>query len=180
MGTKEVQVICRQCGKSIDKSKAYLDDKRKSFYFCDVFCAIEYDKSKKINQKIKKKENKQTDKNRTERKKSDREELFDYISSLYGYFPKFMPQKVKQLTDDGMTYKGIELALRYWVETLNHGWGEESGVGIVPYIYEDAKEFWNKKQSIKKKSTEIPKDNVIVNKNTSKNLSLLKYKIRNK
>jgi len=178
--TNDKQVICRHCGKLIDKETAYSDAKRKTYYFCDVYCAIEYDKERQKKSKPPKATKVKEEPIKVENKKSDRESLFDYIVELYGYFPSYIPYKVKNMIDDGFTYKGVELALKYWVETLEHGWNEKSGIGIVPYIYEDAKNFWIKQQNIKVKVGKYKEDNIIKASSTSKNLSLLKYKMRKK
>jgi hypothetical protein len=72
----------------------------------------------------------------------DRKELMDYICELFTV--KSPPMKIlaqiKNFEDDyNCTSKGILLTLRYFHEILGNPVNDET-VGIVPYIYEEAKQ----------------------------------------
>lgn len=63
--------------------------------------------------------------------------------------------QIKQFKNEyGYRYKGMELALRYHYEILGNRIRENDGVGIIPYVYEKAKQQYIKKQNI----AEIAKD----------------------
>lgn len=78
--------------------------------------------------------------------KKELKELKDYI-----YFDLYkknvsMPFIMKQISEFrneyGFRYKGMELALRYYYETLGNSLNENHGVGIIPYVYDEAKKHY--------------------------------------
>ncbi|MEM5009391.1 hypothetical protein WKH57_01590 [Niallia taxi] len=76
----------------------------------------------------------------------DYKTLMAYISSLYrvDYPSMIIKKQIKDYKDEGYKYKGMELALRYFYETLDNRVQENTGVGIIPYVYEDAKKHYMK------------------------------------
>jgi hypothetical protein len=80
-----------------------------------------------------------------------RKELIEYICVLYKIeIPTGMILKqIKNFTEEyKYKYKGIELALRYFYETLDNKPRQGDGIGIVPYVYDDAKRHYIKKMAI--------------------------------
>jgi molybdopterin converting factor small subunit len=80
-----------------------------------------------------------------QRNKEDRKELIEYICNLYNLdAPTGLI--LKQVKDFQETYnykfKGIMLALQYFHDTLDNPVREGDGIGIVPYVYEDAKRHY--------------------------------------
>lgn len=75
---------------------------------------------------------------------SDRKDLLDYIIELQGH-KKLNPKLLSQIKDwqekFGFKYKGIELTLRYFHEIKGNAY--DDGIGIVPYVYEDAEKFYS-------------------------------------
>lgn len=53
---------------------------------------------------------------------------------------------IKRYTKDGMTYSGIKYAL--WYQTAIKGIPYE-GLGLVPYLYSEAKQYWKDMQRVK-------------------------------
>lgn len=89
-------------------------------------------------------------------RKQHREDLIAYICELYRIpvLNGFMLKQIKDYQDDyGYTIKGMELALRYFHETLGNSVGGK-GVGIIPYIYDDAKLHHITMSNITRKATE--------------------------
>lgn len=83
-----------------------------------------------------------------EQTKRDKEILENYIKELFNW--DTLPEKVvKQLkaymtdTTKNYTYSGIYKTLKYHYE-IKHGQIEKAngGIGIVPYVYEEAKRYW--------------------------------------
>lgn len=65
--------------------------------------------------------------------------------------------QLKRMTDDGMTYGGIRYALWYSVNVKQMPY---RGVGIIPYVYEEAKTYWQWQQRMKKQvASWQPQDN---------------------
>lgn len=98
-----------------------------------------------------------------------RKELIDYILDLYRLDAPtgMMLKQIKEFQEDfKYKLKGIELALRYFHETLGNSVQEGSGLGIVPYIYEDAKRHYMMKmkveQSMNNFESNIEKNVVVV------------------
>lgn len=51
-----------------------------------------------------------------------------------------MLKQIKEYQEEyGYKLKGIELALRYFYETLDNKPREGDGIGIVPFVYDEAK-----------------------------------------
>lgn len=80
------------------------------------------------------------------REKTDKEQLDDYIKKLFQMQyvdPKIQLQIKKYVQDYNYTYSGIQKALQYYYEIKN---GDKSkaknGIGIVPYIYKDAYNYF--------------------------------------
>lgn len=168
-------VKCRFCGAEIEKEIAYQDTTRKSFYFCSNEHFIEYEQ--KHDKKIVKSKNP----TKTQVPNDAYKQLIDYIYVLYNkQIPNFVFKQINDMVKreiNPLTYKGIELSLRYWVDTLEKGFDKNNGVGIVEYVYSDAEQFWKDKQRIKKASKSMKKDNVIANKGVV-NMNAMKYRIR--
>lgn len=71
----------------------------------------------------------------------DRTQLIDYILELYDLRRPtgMMLMQIKRFQDEfDYTYKGMELTLRYFHEVLGNEVQENGGIGIIPYVYEDA------------------------------------------
>jgi hypothetical protein len=80
-----------------------------------------------------------------------RKQLIEYICQLYRLdAPTGLI--LKQIKDFQVDYKyklkGMELALRYFHETLGNPVQQGAGIGIVPFVYEEAKNDYIKKMKI--------------------------------
>jgi len=85
------------------------------------------------------------------REGQDYEDLKSYICQLYRLDAPtgLMLKQIKEYKEElKYKYKGMELALRYFHETLGNRVQENSGVGIIPFVYEDAKSNYIKQQRI--------------------------------
>jgi hypothetical protein len=81
-------------------------------------------------------------------------ELIDYICQLYGLTAPSMLilSQIKRFKEvDGFTYKGMKAALQYFFELQHNDVHASNGVGIIPYIYEEVKEFHAQKKRRKEK-----------------------------
>lgn len=76
-----------------------------------------------------------------ERVKTDWDELFEYITELYGEKPTAL--MFRQMSDYRKTYgftdKGMYLTLKYFYETLGNSIKDDTGLGIIVYMYDKAK-----------------------------------------
>ena len=78
---------------------------------------------------------------------AERKALLDYIKSLDPNANFILiGSQLKRMIDEGMTYAGIRYALWY---NINIRGLEYKGVGIVPYVYEEAKAYWQWQQRMK-------------------------------
>jgi hypothetical protein len=74
--------------------------------------------------------------------KEDWSELYEYIVELYGYKPTgIMFKQLGAFRKDPYNYtnKGMYLTLKYFYETKGQSVIENKGLGIIPYVYEEAK-----------------------------------------
>ncbi len=88
-----------------------------------------------------------------QRESVDRKELIDYICKLYGIetLTGMMLKQIKDFHEEyHYKYKGMELALRYFFETLNNQIQDGTGIGIIPFVYEDAKNYYVMKMKVEK------------------------------
>lgn len=106
-----------------------------------------------------------------QRESQDYKDLVVYICELYRLqAPTGMMLKQLKEYREELHYKskGMELALRYFYETLGNSVQDGTGVGIIPYVYEDAKKHYIMRMKVKEsveangdKQTEIKK--VVIN-----------------
>ena len=87
--------------------------------------------------------------------KEDWDKLFKYICELYNIDcpTGFMFKQLKTYREDYQyTNNGIYLTLKYYYETLENEVLEDTGLGIVPYYYEQAKkhntDIWDIEDSL--------------------------------
>lgn len=89
---------------------------------------------------------------------AERKALLAYIKEL-DHNANFIAigSQFKRMTDDGMTYSGIRYALWYSVNIKQMPY---KGVGIVPYVYEEAKAYWQWQQRMRQQAASWqPQDN---------------------
>jgi hypothetical protein len=82
-----------------------------------------------------------------------RKELLAYICEIYKLEAPtgMMLKQIKDFKDElHYKYKGMELALRYFYETLGNSVQSGTGIGIVPFVYEDAKRHYIMKLNVEK------------------------------
>lgn len=89
---------------------------------------------------------------------TERKALLAYIKALDPNANFILiTSQLKRMTDEGMTYSGIRYALWYSVNVKQMPY---KGVGIVPYVYEEAKAYWQWQQRMKKQvASWQPQDN---------------------
>ena len=85
------------------------------------------------------------------------DELFNYIYELYGEKPT--GRMFKQLAEYrkppyNCTNTGMLLTLKYFYETLGNPVIEGTGVGIIPYVYEEAKNNYIRQKDINEANQE--------------------------
>lgn len=89
---------------------------------------------------------------------AERKALLAYIEEL-DHNANFISigSQLKRMTTDGMTYSGIRYALWYSVNVKQMPY---KGVGIIPYVYEEAKAYWEWQQRMKEQvASWQPQDN---------------------
>lgn len=116
-------VKCPYCENKLDKDESH--EHKKKYYHVKCFESMQ-------------------------REGAEYKDLMDYISKLYRVdYPSIMIKKqIKDMKAEGYKYKGMELALKYFYETLDNRVQENSGVGIIPYVYEEAKQHYIKQRKI--------------------------------
>lgn len=71
--------------------------------------------------------------------------IIQYCGEIFGKeanFPRIGKQ-IKEYATSGMTYNGIYLTLKYWYEVKKNDISKsKGGIGIVPYIYKEARDYW--------------------------------------
>lgn len=82
---------------------------------------------------------------------TERQELISYIEKLFNKkVDARILRQIKTFIDDyGYKYKGIQLTLEYFFELKGNSLVKsQGGIGIVPYVYEEAKQYYMMKQQV--------------------------------
>lgn len=89
----------------------------------------------------------------------DREDFFACVKIIYG--PKYEYQMINRQAENfiktyGYTWYGMTKSLQ-WFYFVNNGTTEKSndGVGIIPYVYDKAKEYYKEVDATQKKNEKI-------------------------
>lgn len=109
------QVKCPYCEDTLDKDEAHSYKKR--YYHQECF-------------------------ETWQQESEHRNSLIEYIMELYNLDAPtgMMLKQVKDFKEQyNYQYKGMELTLRFFHETMGRSVLEDSGIGIIPYYYEKAK-----------------------------------------
>lgn len=83
------------------------------------------------------------DKNLTQEDK-DEIELYEYIKQLYGkqYNYILIKKQVETFYKQGYSFNGMKLSLKWFYEIKHHSTEESNGIGIIPYVFNDAKKYF--------------------------------------
>lgn len=92
----------------------------------------------------------------------DKKELYETICRIFklkapgpknnAYISKFH--------NAGMTYKGMTHTLKYFYDIKRNSIAKSNeGIGIIPYVYDEAKHYYNKDKIAEKKATEALEKN---------------------
>lgn len=87
------------------------------------------------------------------------QELYAYICELFEtteITPMMKSQIDKYAREYKYTYSGMLLTLRYYYDTMEKELNAE-GIGIIPYKYEEAKQFFLLKKKVKEHTDSIDK-----------------------
>ena len=147
------QIKCVYCGEVIDNdtpSKKY-GGKNYHTNCYNQMCEEKYQQS--------------TDKNRD----NAQAKLYDYICQLFNISeltPFLDFQLRKMFKENKFTYNGVLYSLKYFYELKDNKPDITYGIGIVPLIYDEAKNFYHKKSILK------TKNNIEIN-----NLPTIKVKV---
>lgn len=133
------RVKCTVCGRVFDRDKeAYINTsaRRYAHYKCATGVDPPIDQEQK-----------------------DKEELEEYIKKIFhiDYITPKINKQIKSYMDNyGYTYSGMHGALVYAFEIKHSDINKANGgIGLVPWVYSEAKEYFNKLSSIQEKNTEI-------------------------
>lgn len=129
------KVKCRYCGKNISKDDAYSPKSR--LYFCDAECYEQWRKS----------DDGQLD------------ELLDYVWHLYSpskqtssTYVMIKKQAEHYHNVEGFKYKGMFLAVWYYVEILERLWCDDYGLGqVFPTYYIALQNMYEEQRALKSK-----------------------------
>lgn len=95
-----------------------------------------------------------------EKKKNKNADIFEYLIKLYGKdnvnYPLIATQ-IKKYVEQGYKESGILASLKWWYEIKGHNVATEdrnqnNGLGIIPYIYPQAKEYYRKISAAQEKN----------------------------
>lgn len=90
----------------------------------------------------------------SEQENKDRNELIDYIYALFGIDTtvtiKNLYKTIKDYVEDlNYTYKGIQDTLIFYYKVLNNPVPDKVSIGIVPYYYKKAQDYYKEKPDMR-------------------------------
>lgn len=124
-------ITCRVCKKKVNKEIAIC--LKPKFYVCSEECKEVYSNTQQINKKA-----------------DDRKEFLRYFDLVcsekinYAIIGSILKKIMKD--NPSFTYKGMQYTLYYISNILNI---QITSVGIIPYYYDEAKRYYDKKQKMK-------------------------------
>lgn len=74
-------------------------------------------------------------------------EIMEYCKDTFGPLANFglIGKQINTYVKEGKTRQGILLTLKYWYGIKKQSIDKSNGgIGIVPYVYEEAKKYWEK------------------------------------
>ena len=119
------KVKCPECG-------TYNDKENTVYYNSKYYCKVCYDNKKRESQEYK--------------------ELIAYICKLYQIDAPtgWMLKQIKEFKEQfNYTYRGIKSTLHYFYEIEGNEVADNIGIGIVPFVYEEAKKFYIDKIAVR-------------------------------
>ena len=134
--SKGTEVTCKICKKKIKKETAYSPKER--FYYCSE---EEYNENLSSNEKKELVE------------KSDWTKLMDRLDLLYNKncnFPLCCSQIKSMKNTHNFKDKGILYTINYMVDIEEIDWNEDNGLGLIPYYYNKASDYFKETQRLKK------------------------------
>lgn len=162
-------VTCKNCKKQIEKSTAY--NPAKGQYFCDENCYAEY-KTPKHTCYVCKKQHKESDMafylkhwvckkclpEWLDSEETQRDLFLDYVWNLYdkdyqtsNKYMLIRKQAEYYHKEYGFKYKGMLLAVKYHIDTLEKVWYNDYGLGqVFPATYIQLKENWQRQHELSK------------------------------
>ena len=128
-------ITCRVCKTKIDKDSAIC--LKPKIYVCCEECKEQYESTQK-------------EKEDKEKESQERKEFMAYLKSICSeeVNDKIVNSMLKKMMkdDSSLKFNGMQYTLWYIHDVLNIN---ITGVGIIPYYYDEAKRYYNKKQKMK-------------------------------
>lgn len=150
-------IKCSYCGKQISTAKYKTVKGKKYHYECYAQMTQEQNQEKAA---------------RKESFSDDTyQKLLDYIADLYSEISpvkdtkRLASQQIEQLVNNyGYSYQGIQKTLIYFHEILGNPCYERVSIMIVPYYYDEAKEFYQSMYDVNEANSgkEVSKKKVVV------------------
>lgn len=85
----------------------------------------------------------------------DKETLESYIVQLFGQLLPFHRKQIKVLIENGYTYSAIYKTLYYFYGIKGNSTEKSKGIGIVPYVVLDARDYFTKKAQLESQANTI-------------------------
>lgn len=152
MVTVARKVKCPYCKQLDEKERLIYQETNKRYWHEE--CLKKYEEEVEANKTVK------------DRDKEERKNLIAYICELYDIEAPtgFILKQIKDFHDEPYNYRyyAMQLALEYFFVIKQNSTAKSKGIGIIPYVMDDAKEFYYnlaslQKQDIKKAERETVK-----------------------
>lgn len=116
-------VKCLYCSESLDRNTEEFVTVGKRY--AHALCQKKVDESKSQDEK-------------------DKEALIQYIGKLYGTCGALHHKQIKDLHSQGYSYSSMLKTLIYFYEVRKNTTERSKGIGIIPFVYKDAYDYYYK------------------------------------
>lgn len=92
--------------------------------------------------------------------------LNNYLMSLCGWesVPPGIQKQIQQIVQkENISYDNIRGTLTYWYTIKGEKLNKDNPVGIVPYVYDQAKNFYRKRRELREKNQQLMKEKEKIN-----------------
>lgn len=127
-------VKCLYCGNQIDRNIEPFEQIKNRYAHAE--CVLQHEANKTQEQK-------------------DKEALVEYIQELYGQVLPLHHKQIKTMAEQGYSYSGMLKTLQYFYEIKGNSKDKSKGIGIIPYVYKEAYEYYLKLFNIKENAQQL-------------------------
>ena len=161
---KKLQIVkCPFCEQDLDRNTEEFTKKATRYYHKECLEKMELEKKEKSAIKSKR----TIDRDKLSPDERDRRDLLDYALRILNKNPErkddiiLITTQIKRIKEEhGYSYRGMLSTLQYFYEIRSESPYNSVGIGIVPFVYEEAKEWYTKRSEATKEFIKLKENKI--------------------